>query len=292
MQMKFNCNERERRVTGKKSGWLAGRYRPLATPTYHDTVTALCLHIRLAIKKTTHTETPSRQPGTGREARSGSTLAKKYKLKSKSSVSCQTHTHIVCVNLHTLSEKYPLVLRICVLIKYANKLVCVCVWHFRNCKQNSPKKGSTFWGFIHFLTAKPWKQSQWANGMKDDFNFGILNSWQWWWSHRSHWPRDSPNSNITLQASWTLWAANSPGQVIYVFLFISISPCSSSIPRVFYSVSLCFLWSFACSGKSCCKVVATCNTCKWAMLFICHCVLQVLPKVRNLFPTRWQTCAV
>lgn len=43
----------------------------------------------------------------------------------------------------------------------------------------------------------------------------------------------------------TLNTANSPGQVIYVFLFISISPCSSSIPRVFYSVSLCFLWSFA-----------------------------------------------
>lgn len=151
--------------------------------------------------------------------------------------------------------------------------LCMCVFGiFEIANKTRQKKGSTFWGFIHFLTAKPWKQSQWANGMKDDFNFGILNSWQWWWSHRSHWPRDSPNWNITLQASWTHWTANSPGQVIYVFLFISISPCSSSSILVFSMLSLHFLWSFACSGKSCCKVVATCNTCKWAMLFICHCV--------------------
>lgn len=158
--------------------------------------------------------------------------------------------------------------------------LCVCVFGiFEIANKTRRKKGSTFWGFIHFLTAKPWKQSQWANGMKDDFNFGILNSWQWWWSHRSHWPRDSlqlEHNFASFSRSFgqldTLQTANSPGQVIYVFLFISISPCSSSIPRVFYSVSLCFLWSFACSGKSCCKVVATCNTCKWAMLFICHCV--------------------
>lgn len=157
MQMKFNCNERERRVTGKKSGWRAGRYKPLATPTYHDTVTALCLHIRLAIKKTTHTETPSRQPGSGRDFGE--------KVQAQVKVKCflpNTHTlaHIMCVNLHTLSAKYSLVLRICVLIKYANKLVRVCVWHFRNCKQNSPKKGFNFLRLYTFFNSKNHENSR------------------------------------------------------------------------------------------------------------------------------------
>lgn len=81
-------------------------------------------------------------------------------------------------------------------------------------------------------------------------------------------------SHITLQVSGH--TENSPGQVIYVFLFISISPCTSILPSLFfyYAVSLfsmefcMFYESYCCCGK----VVATCNTCKWAMLFICHCV--------------------
>lgn len=94
--------------------------------------------------------------------------------------------------------------------------------------------------------------------MKDDFNFGILNSWQWW-SHRSHGPRDPTADASRLEhnfasfsfgqldtLNWKLsWASN------LCVSFISISPCSSSLAviLVFSILSLHFLWSFACSAK-------------------------------------------
>lgn len=147
--------------------------------------------------------------------------------------------------------------------------------------------------------------------MKDDFNFGILNSWQWW-SHRSHGPRDPTADACRLEhnfasfsfgqldtLNWKLsWASNLCVSFYFHFPMFFFSCCHS---RVFYSVSpfsmeFCMFCKSCCRCRCCCsccgKVVATCNTCKWAMLFICHCVLQVLPKVGNLFPTRWQTCAV
>lgn len=253
--------------------------------TPHHSHSALCLHIRLAIKRQhTHTRTHTQRACKWGVRQGQPNLGEKVQAQVK--VKCSlpaAHTRTFTLTLH-------MCVCACVLIKYANKLVRV-FGIFQIANKTHEKGFCNFPRLYTFFNTSRNGQSEW-NG-KTILISHIKLLWQWWW-----WWRWSPlaqgphgvcfsrlaHNFTSFWTHWKLsWASNLCVSFYFHFpmysLFFFLLCCLFIFYRALHVPQKLLLLRQSCCHMHHLQV----GNAFHLPLYVCVWVLQVLPKVGNLF---------